>query len=351
MTDRIISFPERRTRDLTERLMNDRRASGEPPLDPILEKLKADDWSRDWYPKFASNLGEMATRLNSAEPKKAAKGMFIEAFGQDAGDANWRKRKRYLRFVGEESAYDRDGEYVASKEPYLNLAKSYARLCYPKDSYAFTKALRLLVKGTSLGPTVDVSQIDGITQAVACLKRIQEKCVEDPEISEAFSYLNKFPLAPFAADELKRDHSASNPWRRDLRDYSLTVPHRGKGLTIVPVQTSTISEYILQVSSAVEQQLNINSDYTYKWKFPWYVGRLLLGYLYFPEVIASIKLSLLKDDFEDQLFAIETDRTSDPYRTDEDDMDFGFVSGLMNKALDEKSYMIFHLTTGIINMR
>ena len=166
--------------------------------------------------------------------------MFFEAFGQDAGDANWRKRKRYLRFEGEETSYDRNGDYVAHKKPYLSLAKAFAKLRYQKIVPEDSKAYRRLVKGTDLAPT-DVSTLDGLTQAFECLKRIQDKCAEDREIAEAFSYLNKFPIAPFAADEIKQgDPSGSST--TDFEAY-LTASHRGNGLAIVPAQTSTISAY------------------------------------------------------------------------------------------------------------
>ena len=264
MTDHsnIIPFDRLKNRDL-----NDPRATA--AADPILEKLKHGDCSREWCPVFARNLGDMATHLDPAKPMKAARRMFEEAFGQTA-EANWRKRKRYLRFPGEETPFLRDGDYAASNGPYLNLAAIYAKLHLPADRDGPKKANRLLVKGTSLGPPVDVSKIDGITQALECLKRIQARCVMDLEIVEAYSYLSKFPIAPFAADGVKRFAET-----RDLSIKDLTATERGNGLAIVPVSTSTVSAYVRAQNEGLEWYRTHNPDHIPDERQPWYVGRAI----------------------------------------------------------------------------
>jgi hypothetical protein len=324
MTDRNNIIP---LKLLKNRALHDARMRA---ADPILERLKGGDCSREWYPIFARNLGDMATHLDPAKPKKAARRMFDEAFGQQAAEANWRKRKRYLRFLGEEAPFLRDGDYAARNEPYLNLAGTYAKLCLPADRDGLKKACRLLVKGTSLGSSVDVSKVDGLTQALECLKRVQERCTSDPEIVEAYSYLSRFPIAPFAAHGIKISGDT-----RDLSIDDLVTTVRGKGLAIVPAPTSTISAYI---DSANSEYRTTSPNYIHDELQPWYAGRLLLGYVYFPQTISRLKLPVSAAEFDEKEdAALETASNN----MERDEVALNFVREIISKALGEKEISNF----------
>lgn len=296
--------------DIVQRL-KDRASNGtetKVTADPILEKLKQVRFRHEFCRHFARNLGDMAAELDPAEPMRAAREMFDEAFGPTAGD-NWRKRKRYLRFQGEETPFRRAGDYVASFGPYLKLASIYAKRQFPHDKDGPKKANRLLIKGTTLLPTVDVSKIDGLTQAIDCLKHVQEKCVADTEIVEAYSYLNRFPIAPFS-DAVCPGH--------------LTVNTRRTGLAIVAVPTSTILEF----NKVLEDRINNN---IFDLLRPWYVGRLLLGYAYFPRVTSRLMLSLSPDEFLERSANLR----------DYGNPTLEFVNGLITEALREQDIVGF----------
>jgi hypothetical protein len=257
--DNIIPFRDPRRRPETALDRPD-------PVNPILDALKRTPRNREWYPVFASNLGEMARRLDQEKPLEAARRMFREAFGETA-DANWRKRKRYIRFEGEEASFDSHGDYVSNNEPYRLLADAFAKLHFAGDKDGLRKAHRMLVRGTSLNPrpTVSASQADGLGHALDCLRDLQSKCLADQEIASALQCLSLFPIAPFGPDE--------NVVRGTDTDRML-VSKRGKGLSIVPTPTSTVAE-------CAESNAPLNS---------WYVGRVLIGYLYFPQIISSVSL-------------------------------------------------------------
>lgn len=272
-------------------------------IDETIDKLRNSPKCREWFPKFARNLGEMAEQLDPSQPKDAARRMFMKAFGNTA-DAAWRKRKRYLRYSGEETDFVNDGEYASSVDPYIRLADAFAKLRFPSDEDAVRKANRLLVKGTSLDPrpSIDVSKIDGLTHALDCLKLILDKCKADSEIATALSYLNLFPIAPFGtADKLEGKIFRRFLTRTGLFEDSIGI--RGEGLSIVSAPISTIT--------ACRDLEDIQR---------WYAGRVLLGYVYLPEIISVVNLRMSPEECIKKLEKLE--EKSESSSDDEPALDF-----------------------------
>ena len=300
----IVPFGDPRQRD---RAAKRKEHKGEA-VDPILEKLKSAPRKHEWYPVFARNLGKMALRLDQDKPLNAAKKMFQEAFGNLA-DANWRKRKRYLRFEREEASFESPGEYVSNNEPYRLLSDAFAKLHFAGDKDGPRKAHRMLTRGTSLNPgaTVDASQTDGLSQVLEWMRDLQAKYAADQDIASALSCLNRFPIAPFGVDELEGGTIGR----------TMAAVRRGNGLSIVPAPTSTITKCV----NCPPQTC-------------WHVGRVLLGYLYFPQAISSVDLGLSEDEC-DAMFRASTEALREPTEAEKEEAELDSLHKLISEKLNE----------------
>lgn len=263
--------------------------------------IRADPWEKiktslekEWRskknelaPKFAQNLGDMAKALNSEKPLRGLKKMFREAFG-DGGqfESSWAKRRRYVRLPNEkEGDPTQYGQCAKTWPPYVDLARAYASIRYPRDEAKKIDAIWQLFKHTELDPLggSNLRELNGLDEALEQLKKIQSRCLSDVDIDEAFDYLNRFPVAPFLCDEIEGGLSKGNLGSRV----------RGAGLSIISSQQPTI-RFCANANDGADP---FNPDGY------WWAPRVHLGWIYFPKLVSDVSLEVSPSELNDTLLA------------------------------------------------
>jgi hypothetical protein len=257
--------------ETVEALAAGKRAQAPMDSDPLRLGIREGRFDRNQcLPIFVRNLGKMAADINRDNPKAGARLLFEKAYEQRV-ESYWPHRTRYLVFT-----FDKKPEKPAANGgDYLKLADAFAALKYPNEKNARRRALRQLVKGSELDnrPVVDLSARSGIPQAQEALSRIEKACQSDPEISASFSFLERFPISPFANGKLTRVY---NTWGLEL-----FAPEK---FSVNPIDSSSVN--------ACKSDAEL---------MKWYVGRLLLGHVYFPQKVATIELDVLGSDILDRI--------------------------------------------------
>ena len=124
-------------------------------IDEIIQRLKTvARLSAEDKKIFATNLGQIACRLDSNNPRSGAK-KIVDQSGQEG---IWAKRKRFFRLPGEDTPeIGKEGEYASNPTTFISLAEAAAKLlCKSSQNDAIEReqraVIKTLVRGSSFMP-------------------------------------------------------------------------------------------------------------------------------------------------------------------------------------------------------
>lgn len=206
MTDNVIQLPLRR------------KARPATARQTLAEQLRATArLPKDDRPIMASNLGKMVASLNRANLIDAAKSIFDIAWPGDS--TKWAKRKRLLRFEGEQIRDPQDyGSYEAAGAPYLLITNAIAKISLPPGAEENLKSeqerrVAQLLWGTSFRPrgsSVDETTADARSLMVQVASAVKAQ-VRSTGVQKLWETLQTSPFRPidveFAISNRKFGHA------------------------------------------------------------------------------------------------------------------------------------------------